>query len=362
MTDTADRGRPAAPIAGGPVSSQQARKAMLKYLVVAGFGMMQAMMFALVIYLGPQREVGGITLEVFHWLGFLAATPVVMYAARPFFAGLSQALKQRRLNVDVPIAIAIGIVYMASLHQSIEGSTDVYFDSVTMLVFFLLTARFLEIRAREEAAGGALQLTRRDDPVSDAAGRREQRTIRVFVLSVLVLTLGTALFWLLFDPERALTAALAVLVVSCPCAFALASPVAVTRGLTELREQGVRVRGADTLERMARYGSAAVTWGRAADDDRAETEIVLSGPYAQKARVEQLAHQVGLIVRQNQIWAVAYNLVAMPIAATGWVTPWMAAIGMSVSSLAVVLNALRIRYPDEPGTPRTPPEASGVAA
>jgi Cu2+-exporting ATPase len=49
------------------------------------------------------------------------------------------------------------------------------------------------------------------------------------------------------------------------------------------------------------------------------------------------------VIRQNFAWALAYNLVALPFAATGLISPWMAAIGMSVSSLIVVLNALRLR-------------------
>ncbi|NWG32205.1 MAG: cation-translocating P-type ATPase, partial [Rhodocyclaceae bacterium] len=49
------------------------------------------------------------------------------------------------------------------------------------------------------------------------------------------------------------------------------------------------------------------------------------------------------IIRQNLLWAFAYNLIAIPLAMTGWVTPWMAGIGMSASSLLVVLNALRLQ-------------------
>jgi Cu2+-exporting ATPase len=49
------------------------------------------------------------------------------------------------------------------------------------------------------------------------------------------------------------------------------------------------------------------------------------------------------VIRQNLGWALVYNLVAVPLAASGLVAPWMAAIGMSSSSLVVVLNALRLR-------------------
>ena len=55
-----------------------------------------------------------------------------------------------------------------------------------------------------------------------------------------------------------------------------------------------------------------------------------------------LAHKALRIIRQNLGWAISYNLIALPAAALGYVAPWMAAIGMSSSSLLVVLNALRL--------------------
>ena len=59
-----------------------------------------------------------------------------------------------------------------------------------------------------------------------------------------------------------------------------------------------------------------------------------------------MARRTMRIIRQNLSWAVLYNLVALPMAAAGLVAPWMAAIGMSASSLVVVMNALRLRRPD----------------
>ena len=49
------------------------------------------------------------------------------------------------------------------------------------------------------------------------------------------------------------------------------------------------------------------------------------------------------IIRQNLAWAASYNLLALPLAAAGWILPWMAAVGMSLSSLLVVANALRLK-------------------
>jgi Cu2+-exporting ATPase len=56
-----------------------------------------------------------------------------------------------------------------------------------------------------------------------------------------------------------------------------------------------------------------------------------------------MARQTLLIMRENFAWAIGYNLIALPLAAGGWLTPWMSALGMSFSSLLVVVNALRLR-------------------
>ena len=58
----------------------------------------------------------------------------------------------------------------------------------------------------------------------------------------------------------------------------------------------------------------------------------------------RVARRTMAIIRQNLGWALGYNLIAVPAAAAGFVPPWLAAIGMSLSSLIVVLNALRLRH------------------
>ena len=55
-----------------------------------------------------------------------------------------------------------------------------------------------------------------------------------------------------------------------------------------------------------------------------------------------LARRATRVIRQNLVWAAGYNLTAMPLAAMGWLPPWAAAIGMSMSSIVVVLNSLRL--------------------
>ena len=87
----------------------------------------------------------------------------------------------------------------------------------------------------------------------------------------------------------------------------------------------------------------SIAMGEGADVAQAAADMVMLG-----SRLGTLADGVALarktqqIIRQNLGWALAYNLVAIPAAALGHVTPWLAGIGMSVSSLLVVLNALRL--------------------
>jgi Cu2+-exporting ATPase len=70
--------------------------------------------------------------------------------------------------------------------------------------------------------------------------------------------------------------------------------------------------------------------------------VLLSEELPHLAEAVQMARATLRVIRQNLGWAVIYNLVALPLAAAGYVAPWMAAIGMSASSLIVVLNALRL--------------------
>jgi Cu2+-exporting ATPase len=310
------------------------------------------MMYAVALYAGSFDGIEPATRDFFRWLGFLVATPVVFYSARPFFAGAWRAAKSRRLSMDTSVAIAIALIYGASLVETLAHGREIYFDSVGMFVFFLLGARYLEMRARHRTgdlvdalarlqpataerltanggetvgvhelvagdrvrvgAGAAIPadgvlvsgscsvdealLTGEATPRRRAANdtliagsialdgpiemrvervgadtvlagivrmvtraasgkpsliRDADRRVRRFVLRVLALTAATALGWTLFDPSRAFAAALSVLVVSCPCAFALAVPTALTRAVAVLARRGVLVVDGDALDRVA---------------------------------------------------------------------------------------------------------------
>jgi Cu2+-exporting ATPase len=106
----------------------------------------------------------------------------------------------------------------------------------------------------------------------------------------------------------------------------------------------------------------SIAMGEGADVAQAAADMVMLGSrLATLSEGVDLARKTQRIIRQNLGWALAYNLVAIPAAALGHVTPWIAGIGMSVSSLLVVLNALRLAdFKSAPATPT--PAAAPLAA
>jgi len=72
------------------------------------------------------------------------------------------------------------------------------------------------------------------------------------------------------------------------------------------------------------------------------------------------AAQTRKVILQNLLWALGYNLLAVPFAAAGLIVPWMAALGMSLSSLLVVLNSGRLARQKTPQQASEPLKATGV--
>ncbi|NWN91497.1 cadmium-translocating P-type ATPase [Marinobacter adhaerens] len=133
-------------------------RSMLIRLAVAGIGTFQSMMLAFPLYfeMGPDLSPWFITF--FRWFGLLVATPVVFYSAAPFFRNALRDIRTRHLTMDVPVAIAIGLAYLASTWVTVMGGEEVYFESVSMFTFFLLLGRYIEVQARYRAGltGNAL--------------------------------------------------------------------------------------------------------------------------------------------------------------------------------------------------------------
>ncbi len=341
--------------AGAQVKDE--RRALLKRLAVAGFGMMQVTMFAVAMYAGELQGMEADVRTYLRLVSLLVATPVMLYGGWPYFSGAVQAVARRSVTMDVPVSLGLLLAYTASVFDTWRHAGEVYFDSVTMFIFFLTVARYVEMVARhrstqvsdalsrmlpatahrlvlepegevvrsvavtqlqtgdrvlvragevvpadgeiidgatlfdesmlsgeslavargcgERATAGTLNV---GSPVRvrvTAAGRatilasivallnRAQaerpritragdRLASRFLIRVLVGATLVCAFWSVMDPSRAFDATLAVLVVACPCAFSLATLVAVASANAALARRGVLVTNADAIEGLAK--------------------------------------------------------------------------------------------------------------
>ncbi|MFA7316045.1 MAG: heavy metal translocating P-type ATPase [Sulfuricella sp.] len=140
---------------------QKERQAALRRLFIAGIGMMQVMMYAVPMYLATgDGSMPAWIASMMRWASLVLTLPVVAYSAWPFFLGAWRDLKLRQAGMDVPVALGVGAAFLASVYSTLTGEGEVYFDSVSMFVFFLLSGRFLEMGARRKAADAAERLVK----------------------------------------------------------------------------------------------------------------------------------------------------------------------------------------------------------
>jgi len=134
------------------------RRSMLWRVFVAGFGMMQVMMYAFPVYVAGDGDMTWNEETLLRWASLVLTLPVVLYSAAPFFQRAVRDIRLRRLGMDVPVAVGVGSAFLASLWATLTDGPEVYFDSVTMFVFFLLGGRYLEMIARQKAVRGVEEL------------------------------------------------------------------------------------------------------------------------------------------------------------------------------------------------------------
>lgn len=336
--------------------SRKERRAALWRLWVAGFGMMQVMMYAYPVYIANGDMSPDIE-SLMRWASLLLTLPVIFYSAAPFFRNAWRDLKLRRVGMDVPVALGVGAAFVASCWGTFMQHGEVYFDSVTMFVFFLLGGRYLEMTARQKALSvtealaklmpafaqkmpnfpvdrsteqrvvadllpGDFVLVRAGDivpadgrvvegiscanealltgesrPVPKSPGESvtggsinaesplvvqvEQvgnstrlsaiislmeraaaekprivemadRIASYFVAALLVVAVLVALGWYFVDPAKVLWITVSVLVVTCPCALSLATPIALTVAAGALAKDGLLVTRGHAIETLAR--------------------------------------------------------------------------------------------------------------
>lgn len=352
-------GYQAVPDAAAPARALRAnehRQALWR-LVVACFCAMQVMMLATPSYVAGQGELAPDLRQLLNWGSWLLSLPVMLFAAGPFFSGAWHGLRQQRIGMDLPVALGVLIMFMASTSATFNPTgalgADVYFDSLTMFVSFLLGARYLELRARHAAAlaleaslaglpetalrvrsgatdevvsvlrllpgdhvrvplgqafpadglllqgqtrvdesllsgesapvekapgaavvAGSINLgapvlmavqrvgadTRFEAIVSlmrnatsqrPAAAQLADRWAAPFLWAVLLLAALAAALWSVIDPTRALPVAVAVLIVTCPCALSLAVPATLVAAARGLARRGVMLQRLDALQTIA---------------------------------------------------------------------------------------------------------------
>lgn len=359
MQAAARAGYPAVPASDAFANDRrrvETRQALWR-LGVAGLCMMQVMMYAWPAYVAEPGDLAPDMARLLRWASWVLSLPVLLFSCAPFFRNALRDLRHRRISMDLPVALGMGITFAVSSMGTFEPGgifgAEVYFDSFTMFVFFLLTGRWLELRLQGRTAGALEALMNRlpdsverrgaDGVFERVAVRRlgagdvirvlpgeafpadgvilEGRTLadeslltgesrplprdkggcviagshnlaapvvvkveltggqtrfaqivalmesastskpqlaqladriaKPFLLLVLVAAGGAGAYWWSHDPGHALMVAVAVLIVTCPCALSLATPAAMLASAGSLARSGVLVRRLQALEALA---------------------------------------------------------------------------------------------------------------
>lgn len=362
----------------------QAQRLLLWRWLVAGFCMMQVMMYATPAYVAAPGEITPDMQALLRWASWVLTLPVIVFSCTPFFSSAWRDLRYRRIGMDVPVALGILIAFGASSAATFDPASrwgaEVWYDSVTMFVFFLLSGRLLEQRLRERTAGSLEALMRRlpasverqgvnggfervavrrllagdlirvlpgevipaDGQVTAGESRVDEalltgestalqraagsaviagshnltgtllvqvacagpdtryaaivalmeqasvqkpalaqiadRIAAPFMWGVLLASAGAAAWWWTVDPAHAIGVAVAVLIVTCPCALSLATPAATLAAAGALARQGVMVRRLDAFEACAAVDTVVFDKTGTLTDDRMKVVRAFAQP------------------------------------------------------------------------------------
>ena len=135
-------------------------KDLLMRLGVSGFAMMNVMLLSVAVWSGATDA----TRDLFHWISAGIAIPTVGFSSQVFFKSAWSALRVRRLNMDVPISLAILLALGMSIYETMHSGAHAYFDAALSLTFFLLAGRYLDYRTRAVARSAAEELAALEVP------------------------------------------------------------------------------------------------------------------------------------------------------------------------------------------------------
>ncbi|MCA0919004.1 heavy metal translocating P-type ATPase [Pseudooceanicola nanhaiensis] len=140
--------------------TDRAGRDLLMRLAVAGFASMNVMLLSVSVWSGAEDA----TRDMFHWISAAITLPTIAFSGQPFFRNAWTALKAGRLNMDVPISLAIALALVTSLWETMLSGEHAYFDAALTLTFFLLAGRYLDHRTRAVARSAAEELAALEVP------------------------------------------------------------------------------------------------------------------------------------------------------------------------------------------------------
>ncbi len=142
-------------VAEGALKRQN--RTLLYRMAFAAFGMMNLLWISIALYAGADA---GEFRDMFHWVGFALATPVLLYSGYPFYQGAWSGLRNFHLGMDLPIAIGASITYLYSVYVTVSGTRtgEVYFDTVVNFLFVILVGRYLEAISKRQAVAATQRL------------------------------------------------------------------------------------------------------------------------------------------------------------------------------------------------------------
>jgi P-type Cu2+ transporter len=153
---------------------------LLMRLAVAFFAMMNVMLLSVAVWSGAEDA----TRDMMHWISAAIAIPAVIFCGRPFYVSAWSALRVRRLNMDVPITLAIVLAVGTSLYETANSGHHAYFDAAIALCFFLLAGRYLDHRTRASARSAAQELAALEVPRALRLTENGEETVSVTELAI----------------------------------------------------------------------------------------------------------------------------------------------------------------------------------
>ncbi|ALG91237.1 MULTISPECIES: heavy metal translocating P-type ATPase [Actibacterium] len=161
-------------------ATDKAGRDILMRLAVAGFAMMNVMLLSVAVWSGAADA----TRDLFHWVSAAIALPTIAFSAQPFFRNAWGALAAKRLNMDVPISLAILLAAGMSLYEVTQSGAHAYFDAALSLTFFLLAGRYLDHRTRAVARSAAEELAALEVPRALKITDTGEQTVSIAELAV----------------------------------------------------------------------------------------------------------------------------------------------------------------------------------